>query len=79
MFLREVHIQGFRCFKSTEPLVLGLATVAGGARLQILAGENEAGKTALVDAIRLCLGTRSEDRVRLTETDFYTRPVAKVR
>lgn len=72
MFLTEVYIQGFRCFKSNEPLELDLRPEAGGSRLRILAGENEAGKTALVDAIRLCLGTRSEDRVRLTEADFFT-------
>lgn len=40
--------------------------------MRVLAGENEAGKSALIDAIRLCLGTRSEEWFRPSVTDFYT-------
>lgn len=39
--------------------------------LNVLIGENDSGKTAVVDAIRYTLGTQSREWVRLEETDFY--------
>lgn len=39
--------------------------------LNILVGENDSGKTALVDAIRYTLGTKSNDRAYITEQDFH--------
>lgn len=39
--------------------------------LNVLIGENDSGKTAIVDAIRYTLGTQSREWVRLEETDFY--------
>ncbi len=37
----------------------------------MLVGENDSGKTALIDAIRYTLGTKSKDRTFLTEQDFH--------
>lgn len=37
----------------------------------MLVGENDSGKTALIDAIRYTLGTKSKDRAYLTEQDFH--------
>lgn len=39
--------------------------------LNVLIGENDSGKTTVVDSIRYALGTQSREWVRLEETDFY--------
>ena len=39
-----------------------------------MVGENDAGKTALVDALRLVLGTSDQEYLRLETTDFH-RPI----
>lgn len=39
--------------------------------LNVLIGENDSGKTAIVDAIRYALGTQSGEWIRFDETDFY--------
>lgn len=36
-----------------------------------MVGENDSGKTALIDAIRYVLGTNSNDRAYITEQDFH--------
>lgn len=43
--LRELHIEGFRCFKSLHATPFG--------RVNLLVGKNSSGKTALLDAIEL--------------------------
>lgn len=40
--------------------------------LNVLVGENNSGKTAIVDAIRFLLGTHSLEYQRLDERDFYS-------
>ncbi|MBV7532863.1 ATP-dependent endonuclease [Chitinophaga sp. sic0106] len=40
--------------------------------LNVLIGENDSGKTAIVDAIKLVLKTHSNDWLRLEQEDFYT-------
>lgn len=66
MKLSEVHAQGFRCFGSKNSLRLTLRP-----GLNVLVGENDSGKTAVIDAIRIALGTRGEDWSRLVDTDFH--------
>jgi putative ATP-dependent endonuclease of OLD family len=63
MYLAKLTITGFRLFgkKFELPLTRGL---------NVLAGENDSGKTAIVDAIRLALGTTSQDFVRVEDSDF---------
>jgi len=39
--------------------------------LNVLVGENNSGKTSLIDAIRLVLGTNSFDRTNVSESDFF--------
>jgi len=56
-------IQNFRLFEN-----LDLTLNAG---LNVLVGENDSGKTALIDSIRYVLGTNSNDRTFLKEEDFY--------
>lgn len=69
--MRLVHVRatGFRCFDSAHPL--DIAVRPG---LNVIVGENDAGKTAIVDAIRLALGTRGDSLRRLTEEDFSVTP-----
>jgi len=40
--------------------------------LNLLIGENDSGKTAIVDAIRYALGTQSGEWIRYEETDFHS-------
>lgn len=64
MYLEQIIIKNFRLFEA-----LDLKLNSG---LNILVGENDAGKTALIDSIRHVLGTNSSDRIYLTEDDFYS-------
>lgn len=54
MYLESILITNFRLFKD-----LDLKFNQG---LNVLVGENDSGKTALVDAIRYTLGATSSDR-----------------
>lgn len=65
MRLVKVAATGFRCFNMDKPLDVDLRP-----GLNVIVGENDSGKTALVDAIRLVLGTRGDTYLRLTEEDF---------
>ncbi|PZQ30875.1 MAG: hypothetical protein DI562_06230 [Stenotrophomonas acidaminiphila] len=66
MYVSEIHIRGFRCFSADSPLTLKLRP-----GLNILAGPNDAGKTAIIDAPRHVLWTRGDDFVRLDPGDFH--------
>ncbi|MDO6539563.1 AAA family ATPase [Alteromonas stellipolaris] len=62
MYLSSVSIKNFRGFESTE--------VTFNKGLNLLVGENDAGKTSLIDAIRLVLDTNSAEWVRIKYSDF---------
>lgn len=69
MYLAEVHIENFRTFGlGDEGKGLSLKLRPG---LNILAGENDSGKTAVIDAIRHVLWTTSFEYHRLSEDDFH--------
>ncbi|HBB6940301.1 TPA: AAA family ATPase [Legionella pneumophila] len=63
MHLESISIENFRIFEKLE------LTLNPG--LNLLVGENDSGKTALIDAIRYVLGTNSSERLFLNESDFY--------
>ena len=42
--------------------------------LTALVGENDTGKTAVIDALRLVLGTRDQEYLRIDSTDFHQPP-----
>lgn len=67
MRLTEVYAAGFRCFGEEEPLSLSMRP-----GINLVVGENDSGKTAIVDAIRLALGSRSDEYLRLSPDDFHT-------
>ena len=63
MFLSEVKIKNFRIFQDFE-----LKLNEG---MNLIVGENNSGKTALIDAIRYTLGTTSGEWVNITNDDFH--------
>jgi len=63
LYLAQVTVTGFRLFQK-----LDLKLNRG---LTVLVGENDSGKTSLIDAIRFTLGTNSHDRTYITESDFH--------
>ncbi|UZE97640.1 ATP-dependent nuclease [Alkalimarinus alittae] len=62
MYLASIKADNFRVFESTY--------VELNKGLNLLIGENDAGKTSLIDAIRLALDTNSAEWVRIKNTDF---------
>lgn len=66
MYLSEILAGGFRCFAQTVPLRLALSQ-----GLNILVGPNDAGKSAIIDAVRYVLWSRGDDYVRPDLHDFH--------
>jgi putative ATP-dependent endonuclease of OLD family len=69
MYLKQIRAQNFRAFGDGKTAPLLDWTLSPG--LNILIGENDAGKSAVVDAIRYILWTTSYEFVRLFEQDFH--------
>lgn len=70
MFLSKLKIWNFRKYGMKENGEPGI-TVSFNDRLNLIVGENDSGKTTIIDAIKLVLGTQSYDNIRLEENDFY--------
>ena len=71
MFISEIRIENFRLFGAgAEAFVLKLKP-----GLTALVGENDSGKTSVIDAIRLVLGTRDQEYYRVDPSDFHRRAV----
>ncbi len=70
LFVSSVKLYNFRQFKSEEEKPGLDITLHKG--LNALIGENDSGKTAIIDAIKLVLLTQSNEYVRPEEEDFYT-------
>jgi putative ATP-dependent endonuclease of OLD family len=64
MYLGKINIQNFRQLKSLE-----LEFQHG---LNLLVGENDSGKSSIIDAIKFVTGTHSNDWLRLDKDDFFT-------
>ncbi|MEH6716958.1 ATP-dependent nuclease [Parasphingorhabdus flavimaris] len=67
MRLSEIEIENFRIFGEGDSK-FHLAVPRG---IAALVGENDSGKTAIVDAIRLVLGTRGQEYFRVGDADFH--------
>lgn len=74
MYLSNIKLWNFRKFGScnatdyqTNPH-LDLNLTKG---LNVIVGENDSGKTAIIDAIKLALKTHSYEYIRVDEKDFY--------
>lgn len=74
MHLSELKLWNFRKYGTTddgpdnEKPGLCLQLEQG---LNVLIGENDSGKTAIIDAIRYTLGTQSREWIQFEETDFH--------
>lgn len=69
MRLAQLSADNFRIYGSKANAAnLELAVRPG---LTLLVGQNDSGKSAIVDALRLVLGTTSQDWLRITEDDFH--------
>ncbi len=73
MFLSELKIWNFRKYGSGDSGAPGLHLKLNKG-LNLLVGENDSGKTAIVDAIKFVLQTQSYDYQRLEEEDFFLPP-----
>jgi putative ATP-dependent endonuclease of the OLD family len=63
VYISEIEIENFRLFKSMS--------VELNNGLNVIVGENNSGKTALIDAIRLTLDTNSSEWTRIFDWDFH--------
>lgn len=69
MYLAELFAENYRIFGSEQDGAHLCVRLRSG--LNVLAGENDSGKTALLDAIRYVLWTTSQDYLYLNEDDFH--------
>ena len=67
MYLAKLTIENFRCFGSGDKR-LELSLRPG---LTALVGENDGGKTAIIDALRFVFGTTDQELQRLEPSDFH--------
>ena len=72
MIISELKIYDFRRFKSMDGAPGLQITFHKG--LNALIGENDSGKTAVIDALKLVLLTQSNEYIRPVDEDFY-KPV----
>jgi putative ATP-dependent endonuclease of OLD family len=70
MYISHIKVENFRLFGAGAN-AFELSLNPG---LTALVGENDAGKTALIDALRFVLGTRDQESIRLELTDFHHVP-----
>ncbi|MFI0942715.1 ATP-dependent nuclease [Streptomyces sp. NPDC021020] len=72
--MAHLRVENFRVFGATaqsedeSDASLDLSFTAG---TNVLVGENDSGKTAIIDAIRLCLQTAATDYYRVSQDDFH--------
>lgn len=76
MIVSELNLYNFRRFKSINGKP-GLH-VSFHKGLNALIGENDSGKTAVIDAIKMVLLTQSNEYIRISEYDFYNENGASV-
>ena len=69
MIVSELRIFNFRRFKSVDGAPGLQITFHKG--LNALIGENDSGKTAVIDALKLVLLTQSNEHIRPVDEDFY--------
>ncbi len=72
MYISELKLWNFRKYgKSEWNLVQPHLTVPFNEGLNVLIGENDSGKTAILDAIKLVLKTHAYEWIKVEDTDFY--------
>lgn len=73
MYLSELKLWNFRKYGSTDSFALDKPSlvVPFNKGLNVLIGENDSGKTAIIDAIKLVLKTHAYEWIKIEESDFY--------
>lgn len=71
MYLSKLIIKNFRCFDDVG------TTVEFNKGMNVLVGENDSGKTAIIDAIRIALGTTDFGGYRTDLSDFNNEDETK--
>jgi len=69
MYLHRLEIENFRIFGSRQEDGHGVIDLQPG--LNLLIGENDSGKTCVIDAIRLLVGPVTQDYFTVQESDFH--------
>lgn len=64
MYIKSLEIENFRCFGSKQVIEFHKG-------LNVLVGENDSGKSAILDAIRIVLGTTDQSWYKIELSDFY--------
>lgn len=73
MYLSQISIENFRCFgEGAQRFELRLKP-----GLTALVGENDSGKTAVIDALRFAFGTTDQEWLRIEDTDFHEGGVSR--
>ncbi|MBT2734731.1 ATP-dependent endonuclease [Bacillus sp. ISL-7] len=70
MYLKSISLTNFRQFGMMEDGKPAI-TVFFNPNFNVLVGENDAGKTAIIDAIRYLLGSVSDEFEKITQEDFF--------
>lgn len=73
MYLSELRLWNFRKFGGDNNIDLARPqlVVPFKNKLNILVGENDSGKTAIIDAIKLIIKTHAIDWIKLEDSDFH--------
>ena len=73
MYLSELRLWNFRKFGGDNNIDLARPhlVVPFKNKLNILVGENDSGKTAIIDAIKLVIKTHAIDWIKLEDSDFH--------
>lgn len=74
MFISNIKLWNFRKFGTEGQLDLERPNLALDLNkgLNVIVGENDSGKTAIIDAVKLVLKTHSYDYIRVDDNDFYS-------
>ena len=63
MYLQYVELHNFRCFNEKRRIYFRKG-------LNVLVGENDSGKSAIIDAIRIVMGTTDQSWYHIEQADF---------
>lgn len=73
MYLSELKLWNFRKYGDSSSFDISKPNLVlkFNKGINVLVGENDSGKTAIIDAIKLVLKTQDYEWVRVTEKDFF--------
>lgn len=82
MHLSNLKIWNFRKFgvkQNADNSISPAMDIEFNKNLNLLVGENDSGKTAIIDAIKFVVGTQSNDWIKLFEEDFHINKTTGVK